>query len=62
MTAGGNQICLGVSGAHTGKIFLWDHEAEEEVEAGQAPRWNNVELLAASLGDLLAGLTDVPAT
>jgi cell wall assembly regulator SMI1 len=60
-TAGGNVICVGVATPHLGKVYLWDHEREEEVARGSKPSWNNVELLASSLGEFVAGLTDIPS-
>lgn len=48
---GGNQICLIVSGAQTGKIYFWDHE--EEADEGEIPTYRNMYLIAESIDDLL---------
>lgn len=54
----GNAICLGVLGKYRGKVFFWDHENEpdETTWDGSAGSAGNVELLANSFTDFVAGL------
>ena len=48
--AGGNFVCIGVSGEHRGKVFFWDHEEERE-----NPGFHNVGKIAESFSDFLEG-------
>jgi hypothetical protein len=59
----GNAICLGVFGDARGKVYWWDHD--NEMIGGYGTYWDgslaesdNVELLADSFADFVAGLTD----
>ncbi len=52
--AGGNQICLGISGKHTGEIWFWDHE--EEADDGEEPSMANMSLIAKTFTDFIEGL------
>lgn len=54
----GNAICLGLSGAHRGQVFFWDHEAEPDPDTwdGEMETAGNLQLLALSFGDFVAGL------
>src|SRR5260370_1154023 len=44
----GNAMCLGISGAHRGKVFFWDHENEADPELwdGCVETADNIDLLA----------------
>ncbi len=48
---GGNQICIGISGKHRGRIYFWDHEKETTLFKFRA-----TTLLADSFGGFLNGL------
>jgi SMI1-KNR4 cell-wall len=58
----GNAICLGISGVHRGKIFFWDHENEPNPEQwdGRVETAGNIELVASSFSEFMAGLQNVP--
>lgn len=48
---GGNQFCIGTTGKHCGKVFLWDHETED------CPiHWRNFEAVANSFAKFLTFL------
>jgi hypothetical protein len=62
---GGNQICLGVSGEESGKVFYWDRhnefDEEEYLEDNEPPvppelLYQNVHLVADSFEDFLQRL------
>lgn len=53
---GGNLICLAITGANKGKVYLWDHE--EEVEEGEIPGYDNIYLITDSFDSLLNSLID----
>lgn len=55
---GGNQICLVVSGDEVGQLYFWDHEME--ADEGEAPSYDNMALIAESIGDLLDKLGPLP--
>lgn len=54
----GNAICLGIAGAHCGKVYFWDHENEPDPDQwdGRVESADNIDLLANSFSDFLAGL------
>ena len=58
----GNAICLGICGAHRGKVFFWDHEREPDPEQwdGRVETAGNIDLLANSFSEFMAGLQKVP--
>jgi hypothetical protein len=60
----GNAICLGLAGAHRGHVFFWDHESEPDPETwdGKVETAGNLQLLAHSFTDFVAGLREPPAT
>ncbi len=56
----GNAICLGLSGPQRGHVFFWDHEAEPDPETwdGRLETAGNLQLLALSFTDFVAGLRE----
>ena len=52
--AGGNLFCVGIRGAHYGRIYYWDHELS--TPGAEEPGWNNLTLLAGSFGTFVAAL------
>jgi hypothetical protein len=59
----GNAICLGIREEHKGMIFFWDHENEPEDEwDGSVEGAGNLELLAETFADFVAGLREAPVT
>lgn len=54
----GNAICLGITGAHRGRIYFWDHENEPDPDEwdGEVETADNVQLLANSFTEFVAGL------
>jgi hypothetical protein len=54
----GNAICIGLTGTHRGRIYFWDHEREPDSDEwdGKADTAGNVQLLANSFTDFVAGL------
>ena len=55
----GNAICLGVTGVHRGQVYFWDHEnmPDPELWDGSVQTAGNLDLLANSFTDFVAGLT-----
>lgn len=47
----GNQICIGIKGKYTEKIYFWDHEKE----SGQS-NWSNIKEIASSFDQFLNSL------
>jgi cell wall assembly regulator SMI1 len=47
----GNQICIGISGKHRGRVYFWDHEKETVLRKFKA-----TTILAASFGEFLNSL------
>jgi hypothetical protein len=58
----GNAICLGISGVHRGRVYFWDHEKEPDPDEwdGCVETAGNIELLANSFAEFMAGLHKVP--
>lgn len=58
----GNAICLGITGAHRGKVYLWDHENEPDPDEwdGSVETAGNIDLQANSFLEFMAGLQKVP--
>jgi hypothetical protein len=58
----GNAICLGVAGACRGHVFFWDHENEPDPATwdGRLETAGNLQLLAHSFTDFVAGLRKNP--
>ncbi len=55
----GNAICLGVSGAYRGRIYLWDDEnAPDDDWDGSVETAGNIELLANSFTDFVTCVRD----
>ena len=54
----GNAICLGIKGDQRGRVFFWDHENEPDDEEwdGQVETAGNLQLLANSFTEFVAGL------
>ena len=54
----GNAICLGIAGEYRGRIYFWDHEMEPDPGEwdGAVETAGNVQLLANSFGEFVAGL------
>lgn len=57
---GGNLICLSATGASSGNVFFWEHE--READEGQAPRQDNVYLVADSFQRFIDNLVDIEAS
>lgn len=53
---GGNQLCLCHAGLHEGKVFLWDHENELEIQNDEHEDFKNMYLVAESFEDFFKGL------
>ena len=53
-TPGGNQLCLGLTKPHRGRVFLWDHEDERDVSG--RPDLGNMSLAARSFSEFIAAL------
>lgn len=52
--AGGNLICICLSGPNYGKVFFWDHEMESDETQGLTPETaNNTVLIADSFDEFL---------
>ena len=50
-----NQICLGVKGEYTGKVYMW--EMEQEADYGQPfPYYGNMTLITNTFQEFLDGL------
>lgn len=48
----GNAICLGIAGAHRGRVYFWDHENEPDEDwDGSVERASNITLIANSFTD-----------
>src|SRR5262245_50762223 len=58
----GNAICLGISGPYRGRVYFWDHEQEPDSEDwdGSVETAGNLQLLAGSFTDFVAGLAPLP--
>jgi hypothetical protein len=58
----GNAICLGISGPYRGRVYFWDHEQEPDPEDwyGNVETAGNLQLLANSFTDFVAGLAPLP--
>jgi SMI1 / KNR4 family (SUKH-1) len=55
----GNAICLGVAGGRRGRVYFWDHENEPDDDwVGSFATAGNIELLANSFTDFVAGVRD----
>jgi len=55
----GNAICIGVAGSHRRRIYLWDDEnAPDDDWDGVVETAGNIELLANSFTDFVAGVRD----
>lgn len=53
----GNAICLGLRGAHIGRVFFWDHENEPDDDwDGTVEGAGNIELLANTFSEFVARL------
>ncbi|HEY1016271.1 MAG TPA: SMI1/KNR4 family protein [Herpetosiphonaceae bacterium] len=52
----GSQFCIGIDGRRFGKIYFWDHAEESEEESGEY--YENTYLLANSLDEFFAGLSE----
>ena len=54
----GNAICVGLNGAHCGRVYFWSHESEPDDEDwdGAVDTAGNVYLLATSFTEFVAGL------
>lgn len=53
----GNAICLGLRGAHVGKVYFWDHEEEPDDDwDGTVEGAGNILLLAETFSAFVAGL------
>jgi hypothetical protein len=54
----GNAICLGITGPYRGGVYFWDHEEEPDPEEwdGSVETAGNLQLLAKSFTDFVAGL------
>lgn len=53
----GNAICLGLRGAHQGRVYFWDHENEPDDDwDGTVENAGNIVLLANTFSDFVAGL------
>jgi hypothetical protein len=59
----GNAICLGIRGEHRGRVYFWDHEREPDADEwnGEVQTAGNLQLLADSFTDFVAGLADQSA-
>ena len=52
--AGGNLICICLSGTNIGKVFFWDHEMESDETQGLTPETaGNTVLIADSFDEFL---------
>lgn len=51
----GNVICIGVDGAQKGGVFIW--WKDKQVDEGANPDYQNVDLIASSFTDFLAGFS-----
>jgi SMI1 / KNR4 family (SUKH-1) len=58
----GNAICIGVHGERRGRVYFWDHELEPDPSAwdGRVETAGNIQLLALSFLDFVAGLQATP--
>ena len=58
----GNAICVGISGVHRGRVYFWEHENEPDPNDwdGIVETAGNIDLLANSFAEFLAGLQKVP--
>lgn len=54
--AGGNAICLGISGERRGQVFFWDHSEEEEPDEQGNFTYYNVAFIAPSFAAFFADL------
>ena len=52
--AGGNLVCIGITGKRRGQIFFWDHEEERE-----KPTYANIGKIANSFNEFLEGFHDL---
>jgi len=52
--AGGNLVCVAITGPHYGHVYFWDHEFESD--DGEPVTMNNMALIANSFGEFLSGL------
>lgn len=55
-SAGGNLICLSLTGDDENSVYFWEHEMESD--EGEPPREDNLEKIADSFADLLENLDD----
>lgn len=52
--AGGNLLCISLSGEDAGSIYFWDHELEADLSQGQTPdSVSNTILVADSFSEFL---------
>jgi len=52
--AGGNLLCISLSGEDAGSIYFWDHELEADLSQGQTPdSINNTTLVADGFCEFL---------
>lgn len=57
--AGGNLLCISVSGDDAGSIYFWDHELEADLSKGQTPdSVANTTLVADSFSEFLDSFCD----
>jgi hypothetical protein len=56
----GNAICLGLDGLERGRIYFWDHENEPDPDEwdGEVDTAGNLQLLAESFSEFVAGLRE----
>lgn len=55
---GGNAICISVKGKDKGKVYFWDHESAAEEELEDPKSYKDVELIADSFDEFMAGLRE----
>lgn len=60
----GNAICLGIHGACRGRVYFWDHEEEPDPDEwdGSVETAGNLQLLANSFTNFVAGLGPLPGS
>jgi hypothetical protein len=51
---GGNLLCIGIRGAHRGKVYFWDHNGSLPGE--DEPCWSGMTLLAPSFAEFVSAL------
>ena len=57
-TEGGNLVLIALSGDDAGAVYFWDHE--READEGEPPTTENLQRLADSFDDYVAGLRHGP--